>query len=716
MKNNNKLLTLEGLKILITTISILLLISPKGFGQIVICGKAENDIVKVLKENEFSFKLYVEPSKAVHAAKKGSGILFLAKDYPIPTKIPDSIFLIAKRKHLKLFIEYPANLPNQKVKDSIIYNHLNRLIVTKSKIKELDSLSLLDMNNNGVIALNSVSPLIVYGKVAGFDKAEYGISDIKSYPLLFQDENIMVSTARISSCITGRFGPADSWKRVWLFILKWLNPEKKWNFKSWPEQVIPSYLPNERLSENSFKTSIEKGSLWFYNAKLLVDSSWENLFLQRTAKNGIGVVYPKVDETKAVGNGMFGILEGQASIINDDGSQPYRWWIRSDCQAETAQALALSSNYLNLPNFKITASNLLDYVFLKSNLRGGPRDNKNSPTYGLIGWATTDPDAYYGDDNARVILGTIGASAAIGTDKWDSYFIQGILGNFRTAGKLGFRGNWFRDSTIQKIGWLTLSDRDNVNIHPHYESWLWACYLWLYDKTGYTPLLEKAKSAIAITMKNYPDRWKWTNGIQQERARMILPLAWLIRIEDTPEHRQWLKAITDALLKNLQSCGAIREELGISKNGKYGRILSNAEYGLREAPLISKNGDPVSDLLYTMNFAFFALNEAASATGDANYIDAVRRISEFLVRIQIKSEKHPDLDGAWFRAFNYKLWNFWASNADEGWGPWCTETGWIQSWIVSTLILVQKKSCFWQETKNINIKQKAIQEINLMLK
>lgn len=37
-------------------------------------------------------------------------------------------------------------------------------------------------------------------------------------------------------------------------------------------------------------------------------------------------------------------------------------------------------------------------------------------------------------------------------------------------------------------------------------------------------------------MENYPEGWKWTNGIQQERARMILPLAWLVQVQDTPEH------------------------------------------------------------------------------------------------------------------------------------------------------------------------------------
>src|SRR5690606_30839097 len=117
--------------------------------------------------------------------------------------------------------------------------------------------------------------------------------------------------------------------------------------------------------------------------------------------------------------------------------------------------------------------------------------------------------------------------ANLDTDDWDTYIIEGILGNFRTAGIHGIRVPWCRDAAMQKTTWQKLSERDITNVHPHYESWLWACYLWLYDKTHYKPLLDKAKEAISMTMEAYPD-WKWTNGIQQEYARMLLPLAWLV--------------------------------------------------------------------------------------------------------------------------------------------------------------------------------------------
>ncbi len=124
-----------------------------------------------------------------------------------------------------------------------------------------------------------------------------------------------------------------------------------------------------------------------------------------------------------------------------------------------------------------------------------------------------------------------------------------ILANFRTAGEKGFRGGSLTGEKIEKQGWKKLMVSQLENPAPHYESWLWATYLWLFDKTNYRPLLEKAKKAIQITMDNYPEGWLWTNGLQQERARMILPLAWLVRVEDSEQHRAWLNHVCNDLLK-----------------------------------------------------------------------------------------------------------------------------------------------------------------------
>ena len=39
--------------------------------------------------------------------------------------------------------------------------------------------------------------------------------------------------------------------------------------------------------------------------------------------------------------------------------------------------------------------------------------------------------------------------------------------------------------------------------------------------------LDRTKRALRMLMEAYPNQWNWWNGLQQERARLILPLAWL---------------------------------------------------------------------------------------------------------------------------------------------------------------------------------------------
>ena len=123
--------------------------------------------------------------------------------------------------------------------------------------------------------------------------------------------------------------------------------------------------------------------------------------------------------------------------------------------------------------------------------------------------------------------------------------------------------------------------------------------------------------------------------------------------------------------------------------------LSNAAYGTGEAPLIQTNGDCASDLLYTCNFTFLGLNEAFAATGDEQYKRMADKLADFLVRIQVRSEKHTELDGGWFRAFDYSQWEYWGSNADSGWGAWSIETGWTQAWIPTVLAMRELNENLW---------------------
>ena len=184
---------------------------------------------------------------------------------------------------------------------------------------------------------------------------------------------------------------------------------------------------------------------------------------------------------------------------------------------------------------------------------------------------------------------------------------------------------------------------------------------------------------------------------------MLLTLAWLIRVDDQPEYRMWLRRIVDDMARCQDASGGIREELGPLDMGSYRPPKSNAEYGTNEASLIQANGDPVADLLYTCNFTFLGLHEAYAATGEARYREMADRLADFLVRVQVRSEKHPELDGGWFRAFDYKQWEYWGSNADHGWGAWSIEVGWTQGWIPTVLAMRALDINLWDMSRNSKV-------------
>lgn len=149
--------------------------------------------------------------------------------------------------------------------------------------------------------------------------------------------------------------------------------------------------------------------------------------------------------------------------------------------------------------------------------------------------------------------------------------------------------------------------------------------------------------------------------------------------------------MTIDLVGDMDSSGAILTKI---KHGP----SSNQSYGTVETTLVQANGDPNTDLLYTVNFALVGLHEAAAATGESLYGDAESKLVEFLCRVQVKSETQPQLDGGWFRGFDYRRWDYWGSDADIGWSVYSMETGWISGEILSVLALRQLKTSLWELT------------------
>ncbi|NLX07501.1 MAG: hypothetical protein GXY33_20355 [Phycisphaerae bacterium] len=618
-----------------------------------------NDLYRVLSAMGLSFPRYDSTAEAVAAAPNGAGVLVLADQYPQPTEtIGEELLDRAAAKGLRLYVEYPQTLAGLDLGEPKATQWERVVVASDFFAPGVEPMAVLAQHGCWFLPAQAAKPHMVVVKVAGYRQAAFGLPD-ERWPILFElpGRPVLVATSKLSQFVTARYGPIESWKVIWERILGWLGGATDVPCLKWSPAVDVEFGPEDPLPNDVEVAAFARSAKWFAD-QVVASIDWKKF-----------------------------AIEGFEAIIDHEGRQMVRPWIRGDCTGESAMVFAWDWAVTRNPNSRRTASAMLDYVWSAPDFR---HDDPESPSYGLNNWSERNP-AFYGDDNARVIMPSMVAAKLLGETRWDEHILRCTLANFRTTGPLGFRESRldYPGSFTDGRDWAYWYEHETVSYSPHYQAYPWAMFLWTHALTGHEQMLARTKTALRMTMEVYP-KLKWTNGLTQEMARLLLPLAFLVRIEDTAQHRQWLNRVADDLLAQMQPCGAIRELLGPLADGSYPPPQSNERYGTDEASLIQENGDPACDLLYTTNYALLGLHEAAAATGDRKLTEAADRLTRFLCRIQVRSTAQPYLSGAWMRAFDYELWEYWGSSADLGWGAWCVETGWTNAWIAAVLAMRQK--------------------------
>jgi hypothetical protein len=683
--------------------TLVLAAAPTGRGEIVFNCKPGNDLYTVLTASGVSCPRYDTAEEAIERAPSGATVLVLADEYPqTTTRVDPGLFDKAAAKQIQLYIEYPSSIPGLQV-GTPRKTQWERVVVSSGVFGEaLPRLRILMVHGCHFTPMTGSNPLLIVGRVAGFDKAVFDLPQNQS-PILFEipDLRLVIATTKLSGFVSGRYAPTKDWQVFWERMLGRLANSPPVPLKITPV-VRPSYGPSDTLPPDAEKRSLTALTRWVINARLLVHPSREAEIHKLLSGNT--EMWPALGLDTPTGDGSHGLLEGFDSAIAWDGSQQQRLPLRSDCHAEIAACMALDWVVNKNADSRRIAENLLDYVFFTSETMRGARGNPEHPAFGHVAWGMVSPlwqIANYGDDDGRVIEAAIVAAACLRSDRWDEPILRALLANLRTTGALGFREERVDIGPLERFGWKHFHDASPVILCPHYEAAIWACYLWAYQHTGHAPFLEKAKTAIRVTMEGYPGQWRWQNN--PERVRMAHCLAWLVRVEDTPEHRAWLKRMCGDLLSCQDATGAIAEVIGKKGNAFYMPPTSNEEYGTREMPIIQESGDGASDQLYVTGFSLLVLHEAAAVLNDPAIKEAENKLAAYLCRIQVRSDRMPYLNGGWFRAFDFKRWEYWASSGDAGWGAWSLEAGWGQAWAAATMGLRSLNTTIWDLTADSRI-------------
>ena len=674
--------------------------------SLVFCCREENDLYGALRQSGYPYPRFDTIDEAIKESPEGGYLLILSDGYPrSPRQLTLAQYQDCQSKYLTLYLEYFDRIPGYQI-GTMQPIQWERCVVTGKQLgQDLPLMRILMMHDGYYLPVETKEPaLLVLARVAGYDEAVLGLPE-KTYPLLMRstDEKLITAFSGLSHFIHGRYAPANEWKQVWKNILNQFDKADHFPNFDWDPLVKSSYLKNEKLPAdyeiNGFKHAVE----WIHQLRLFPDKTQVNGIHQSLLQGIETRDVPK--ENECSGDGSLGFMEGYASTIKQDGSQLQRVVLRADCMAEVSMVLALAGNINKDTASRTKSINLLDYIFTTSRLCRGVRNNPEHPAYGMIAWGEVSPaweKANYTDDNARVILAAITARQALNEPRWDVSLCKALLANLRTTGPSGFRSDRLDVEVLEEKGWKYFRDTDRVNYSTHHEAYMWACYLWAYRQTGFKQFLDTAVTGMRKMMDAYPGRWRWQDNI--EKARMLLPLAWLIRVDDSQVYRDWLAQVAGDLLKYQDACGGIREiPITHSAQGAY-QAQSNDTYGTGETSVVQSDGDPATDQLYTLGFALLGLHEAFAATGTLEYQAAENKLTEYLCRIQIQSPALPYLNGAWFRAFDYQKWEYWASSGDSGWGAWSIESGWGQAWISAILGLRQRNTSLWEFTQVMGIK------------
>lgn len=458
------------------------------------------------------------------------------------------------------------------------------------------------------------------------------LSDFQQYGLWFETPNVAVSSFCLANFVRARLAPVKAWQQVIHSLLNWLL-----GIHLPLEGKFVSYYETNRAA--SLDDAAERGIRWFTQADILLE------------------------------DGRKGVREGLATEILPDGRQKKASPIRTDCAGETALAYFFHALATGDKNSLKRSSALESFVYDRMQIKSGRYA-------GMLRWTDVAWEVCYQDDMARAMFVTLFKALYHCDRTYLPQCRQALEFLMNTTGPDGLRPARTDNLNMSASEFQALQTTPANFPCAHYNAFYLACLL-LYGKLEHdSRCLEIGIKGIHSIMKVYPKTIR-EQSETEELCRLVLPLSWLYWATGSKEDKALLYKVVEDLQKLHHPSGAYLEW-----DSDYSAACSKQEDG--ECSLLSRNGDPVADLLYSNNWLPLGLMQAYFVTGDELFWNLFREHADFLIRAQIYS-KDPHIDGAWARGFDVNLMEVYGLPNDVGWGPWAIESGWTVAEITAGL-------------------------------
>lgn len=455
--------------------------------------------------------------------------------------------------------------------------------------------------------------------------------------LFKMDAHTVVSAMRICNFRRARLSPVASWEAVITEIVCHLAGERI--CVTFREPVCTFAKGSCVTGYEDVRETVARGLAWYENADILVDG------------------------------GAGGFREGLSHhILARNGRQMRVQLIRNDCTGESAGAYLMDAILTGNKKSRAIFDTATSFCFDNLQIKDGPHK-------GMMRWSEMAWGTCYQDDVARVVIPTLLEANYAGSSAHFEDAVDALWYLVKTTGINGLRRSRTDIPDMDEQMWEKLVSNE-WEPTAHHNAYYAAALLLAYRAGGPDRFLEVAEKGLTSIMKVYPNTLRETSETE-ENCRLVLPLAVLYQVTGKEEHKAWLYRVTEELQKVRHESGSYREwDTGYLAN------CSRRENG--ECALLAENGDPVSDLLYSVNWLPLGFAYAYLATKDEMFRKLWLDIAGFMVSCQIRSED-PTLDGAWARAFDLKRWEINGVPHDIGWAPCCVESGWTVGAILTGL-------------------------------
>jgi hypothetical protein len=619
-----------------------------------------------------------------------------------------------------VFAEFASNFPGVRPAGPIRKADVARLFVAEAAPfpDALPVGAILDPHDAVCLpyeATASVRAIVEIAKIAGVDKIDATIppKDLIPGVLLGEQDSghFAVAATSISEFARRQYAPQAHWTRLLRDLALTLLPRDARSSvlsrfihfqaytepRRWAQPGTPIRLVAETASGTTLSLTGQGNLTWKetapgrFETQLSEVAAGElrfNLRVTRGQATRSATVPLRVEDRKAAYrralDNNLRWFETSGVLLRPDGSLGVAEWIsgpdiegnripfgkrqgyspeRADCVFESALAfwlygkVAASGRHMEIGRNMLV--NVMDFQHL----------SVNDPFYGL--WYTRGREGpIFQDDEAWAVMGSLAGYR---------YIQQPIFLH---------RGRLVADSaaTVFAQGAPPQAEAsDKEHGHPSDRGQMIAAWLYAYGATGDHAFLRLALPALRDLIESFPKLASHMTAHTGESTRFLLPLALACAYSSDPTFPAALREQADYLVSRMAPCGAIQEEGVFTGNKVQGGDLS----------LIHDSSEPISDQLYTTSFAAMNFWIAYKATSDAFYRENFFRVVDFLVRIQIESPDHT-INGGWMRGFDYSLWEYYGSNADQSWTAYCLESGWSNAIIDIAVALYLLDDSFYE--------------------